>query len=76
MPASVERLDSEALVSALLRTGEEWAPIADSEPSGPFFGVLAAGATSLARTWREGERVGFTTGPVVPAPNLWGRYLV
>jgi len=26
-----------------LETGEEWAPIADSEPSGPFFGVLAAG---------------------------------
>ena len=41
----------------LVRTGEEWAPIADSEPSGPFFGVLAAGATSR----REGERVGFTT---------------
>ncbi|CAE7195742.1 SKOR [Symbiodinium natans] len=39
------RVRAIALVAerADLETGEEWQPIADSEPSGPFFGVLASG---------------------------------
>ena len=44
--------------SALVRTGEEWAPIADAEPSGPFFGVLAAGVASQEHAERGGGNFG------------------
>ena len=66
------QLVSQSVKVGGFRTGDEWTPVSDAEPSGPFFGVLVAGRVMVEIGPEHHIVLQLTAGAIFPeATKTW-----